>query len=199
MSTGLTAAVLAGGRSRRMGRDKALLTIDGVPLLQRTIATTDSLCVRGLIVSNNPAAHGRFAWPTVPDRFPETGPLGGLATALFHSTTPYVLLLACDMPNLSTPLLRYIIDRQSDAFQAVIPDSPHGLQPLCALYNRSILLQAEAAIRQQRLSMRAFVSQLTACVVSPQDWMPLSEGVDPFLNLNTPEEYRSEQKKAPGV
>ena len=193
----LTVAILAGGRSKRMGSDKALLTIEGIPLLQRVINAAHTLADARIIISNSPTTHSPFLWPLFPDRFPDAGPLGGLATALHHATTSHLLLLACDMPNLTPPLLQYLIDQPRASHGVIIPEDENGLQPLCAVYSRSVLPLAEDTIEQGQLSMQTFVGRIDARVVNREKWDSHSEGHDPFANFNTPEEYSAGHKKAP--
>ena len=193
----LTVAILAGGRSKRMGSDKALLTIEGIPLLQRVINAAHLLADARIIISNSPATHSSFLWPLFPDRFPDAGPLGGLATALHHATTSHLLLLACDMPNLRQPLLQYLVDQPRASHGVIIPEDEKGLQPLCAVYSRSVLPLAEGAIEQGRLSIRTFIGKINACILDKEKWAAHSGSHDPFANYNTPEEYRAGHKRAP--
>ncbi|MGB1893554.1 MAG: molybdenum cofactor guanylyltransferase [Candidatus Latescibacterota bacterium] len=192
----LTVGILAGGRSRRMGCDKALLSVDGIPLLQRVINAAHTLTDNCIIISNSPSTHASFLWPLFPDRFPNAGPLGGLATALHHTTTSHLLLLACDMPNLTPALLQCLIDRIHPSHGVIVPEDGDRLQPLCAIYSRSILPLAESAIGQGRLSMQTFVRSIDARIVQKEEWAPTSEENDPFANLNTPEEYGAGHRKA---
>jgi len=193
----LTVAILAGGRSKRMGSDKALLTIGGIPLLQRVINAAHTLADARIIISNNPTTHSPFLWSLFPDRFPDAGPLGGLATALHHTTTSHLLLLACDMPNLTPPLLQYVVDQPRASHGVIIPEDEKGLQPLCAVYSRSVLPLAEDAIKQGQLSMQKFVGRVNARVVNKEKWATHAGIRNPFTNFNTPEDYRAGRKKAP--
>ena len=193
----LTVAILAGGRSKRMGSDKALLTIEGIPLLQRVINAAHTLADARIIISNNPTTHSPFLWSLFPDRFPDAGPLGGLATALHHATTSHLLLLACDMPNLTPPLLQYVVSQPRASHGVVIPEDEKGLQPLCAVYSRSVLPLAEDAIKQGQLSMQKFVGRINARVVNKEKWATHAGTRNPFINFNTPEDYRAGHKKAP--
>ena len=193
----LTVAILAGGRSKRMGSDKALLTIEGIPLLQRVINAAHTLADARIIISNNPTTHSPFLWPLFPDRFPDAGPLGGLATALHHATTSHLLLLACDMPNLTPPLLQYVVSQPRASHGVIIPEDEKGLQPLCAVYSRSVLPLAEDAIKQGQFSMQKFVGRINARVVNKEKWAIHARTRNPFTNFNTPEEYRAGRKKAP--
>ena len=196
MAAALTVAILAGGRSRRMGCDKALLPVGGVPMLQRVIDAAQSLSNQRILVSNHSERHASFGWPLLADAFPDAGPLGGLATALRHATTSHLLLLACDMPFLTPGLLHHLIE-QAGSHQAVVPDSDDGLQPLCAVYTCSIAPLVEASIAAGQLGVRKFVAQLDTHIIPPCEWQLFAGETHPFANLNTPEEYHQENEKSP--
>lgn len=192
MHSALTVVVLAGGRSRRMGRDKALLPVDKTPLLQRVIDVAAPLSAHRLLITNTPASHALFSWPHVADIYPDKGPLGGLYTALSYAETDYLLLLACDLPYLNGAFLRFLC-QQIDEHQAVVPDSTDGLQPLCALYSRGILENVRLAIEQNRLGMRRLLAELNIRTLSAAESQPYDPDGRLFTNLNTPEDYQSTQ------
>ena len=183
-------AVLAGGQSRRMGRDKALLPLGDQPLIERVLDTARPLAYPGLIVGD-PAAYGHLGWPVLPDCRPGRGPLGGLYTALGTTAAP-VLLLACDLPFLTPAFLRYLVDRRGP-HQAVVPHTAAGLQPLCALYEPSCMAAVEAAVQADQLGMRRLLSNLSLDLVREKDWRPHDERGLLFANLNAPAEYQRAQ------
>jgi molybdopterin-guanine dinucleotide biosynthesis protein A len=189
----LTVVVLAGGHSRRMGRDKALLPLGASSLLQRVMDVAAPLSDQRLLVTNSPASHAAFAWPQKADIAPDKGPLGGLYTALTHSKTDHLLLLACDLPYLSTPFLRFLYQQIDDEHQAFVPDSPAGLQPLCAIYNRSILASVGQAIDLNQLGMRRLLATLNIRAITAAQWQPYDPEDRLFTNLNTPEDYQRTQ------
>ena len=123
----LAVAILAGGQSQRMGRDKALLPIGQQTLVQRVIDAADPLGDEHLLISNNPSSHGELGWPLQTDEQAGLGPIGGLFTALLHTQSETLLLLACDLPHLNTPFLRFLTQHHFDAHGAIVPDSPDGL------------------------------------------------------------------------
>ena len=180
-------AVLAGGQSRRMGRDKALLPLGGQLLIERVLAAARPLAYPGLIVGD-PAAYGHLGWPVLPDCRPGCGPLGGLYTALGTTAAP-VLLLACDLPFLTPAFLRYLVDRRGP-HQAVVPHTAAGLQPLCALYEPSCMAAVKAAMQADQLGMRRLLSNLSLDLVREKDWRPYDEHGLLFANLNAPAEYQ---------
>ena len=183
-------AVLAGGQSRRMGRDKALMQLGDQTLIERVLAAAYPLGYPRVIIGD-PVAYGQLGLPVHPDRRPKLGPLGGLYTALSATTAP-VLLLACDLPFLTPAFLRYLVSRRG-SHQAVVPHTATGLQPLCALYEPSCLAAVETAIQADQLSMRDLLSNLNLDLVKEKDWRPYDERGLLFANLNAPEEYERAQ------
>lgn len=193
MNEALTVVVLAGGHSRRMGRDKALLPLGASSLLQRVMDVAAPLSDQRLLVTNSPTSHAAFAWPQKADIAPDKGPLGGLFTALTHAKTDHLLLLACDLPYLNTPFLRFLYQQIDDEHQAFVPDSREGLQPLCAIYSRSILASVGQAIDLNLLGMRRLLATLNIRAIPAVQWQPYDPEDRLFTNLNTPEDYQRMQ------
>ena len=183
-------AVLAGGQSRRMGRDKALLPLGDQTLIERVLAAARPLAYPGLIIGD-PAAYSHLGWPVLPDDHPGRGPLGGLYTALSTIAAP-VLLLACDLPFLTSAFLRYLVSRRGP-HQAVVPHTAAGLQPLCALYEPSCMAAVEAAMQADQLGMRRLLSKLSLDLLREKDWRPYDQRGLLFANLNAPSEYQRAQ------
>ena len=174
--------VLAGGRSSRMGRDKALLRHLGIPLVVRAAAAVRS-AAGSVTILGDPAFYGRFGWPVLPDEQPDLGPIGGLSTALEHTKAEWNLLVACDMPELSAELLRELIRRTHRCRRlCVAPLTQTGFEPLCAVYRRTALPVVRKAIADGRLKMRDLLPLLDTAPVA---------GLDPawFRNVNTPAEW----------
>jgi molybdopterin-guanine dinucleotide biosynthesis protein A len=154
----ISAYVLAGGRSSRMGTDKALLQLGGKPLIAHAVAKVRSLCADVTILSSNTAL-ASYA-PLLADTHPNCGPIGGLEAALLHSPHAWNLFLSVDMPFVPTDLLRtwlsYSLYRQ-DAARIHLLRTKDGPQPGLCLVHRDILpsLTASIARREYKL-LRAF-------------------------------------------
>src|SRR4051812_45370219 len=129
--------VLAGGRSSRMGRDKALLPFRGGGLAE-SIARSVRLAAGSAVVVGRAELAG---YPAIPDIYPGEGPLGGILTALRHSRAYWNLIVACDMPELTPAFLAELLDAADNAdADALLPAGPSGrLEPLCAVYHRRAL------------------------------------------------------------
>lgn len=200
--------VLAGGRSRRMGRPKALLPVppDGQPLLGRICSALAPYCAGGVTVvlaADTGAAEARAlelaaaGSPAQPprqsavrfarDRFPGAGPLAGIEAglAVLPADESWAFVLACDMPSLSPSLLARLADR-AFAPRAMPPEAVlcPG-EPFHALYRRTAAQAAGQALRDGRWKLREWIAGLDAEFVQPR--APETEG---FLNLNTPDDYR---------
>lgn len=177
----ITIAILAGGASRRMGRDKALLPVEGEPLLLRIARAAQGTGAPVTVVGRDrpdewPEPDVRF----VGDDVKGIGPLGGLATALRSSGTG-VILLACDMPMLTTGAIAWLIDHVDDASRGVVVRNGDRLEPLFAFYPLILLDEIGAMIRDGRHRLRDLVSSFTI-IDAPDALRPA------LANINTPDD-----------
>lgn len=154
--------VLAGGRSTRMGTDKALLARDGRTLLERVAAQVEQAAGNVTIVAD-PQRYGHFGWPVIADRIPGRGPLGGIVTALEASRREWNLVVACDMPGLDHEFLAGLIAQACElgpGIQCLAPAGPGGPEPLCAVYRLDALIVLRNALEGNILKMRKVLDLL---------------------------------------
>jgi molybdenum cofactor guanylyltransferase len=174
--------VLAGGASKRMGRDKALLPYAGTTLVEH-VAKTVRDAAGSVTLIGDPSKLGALGMPVIPDQVPSCGPVSGIYTALRVTQTDWNLVLACDMPSVTSAILRELLRRaETSATHCVAASGSEGLaEPLCALYHRRCLPALEQAIRDKRFKMRHLVDEIgvTLAPVSPLA----------LANLNTPAEW----------
>ena len=203
--------ILAGGQSRRMGQDKALLPLAGRPLLRRVVDVLAPLCDRLILVANDPERYAAFGLYTVPDAFAGAGSLGGLYSGLSASAAGAVIAVACDMPFLNAALLGYLLE-QSEGVDAVVPDLSTGaisagdkprakqleLHPLHAVYRRSCLAPIEAQLGADDLRMMGFFAQVRVRYVQRAEVLRFDPHCRSLLNLNTPEEWAEAEAIAAG-
>jgi molybdenum cofactor guanylyltransferase len=186
-SEGITGFVLAGGRSRRMGRDKVNLPWRDGTLLSHAVDTLAEVAAKVLIVSPFEAPHSPAQ--VIADQFNDLGPLAGIHTALSATATDWNLMLAVDLPLVSASLLRFITDACRHAQeQVVIPQVQGTLQTLCAAYHRSLLPRCETALRAGELSILDFLAGRSLCVIEEAELAARGFSPDMFLNVNTPED-----------
>src|SRR5262249_62408385 len=184
-----SAAILAGGRARRFGgRDKSALVVDGRPILHRQIAelsmlTPDILIVGGTVRSPVPGPARLIA-----DQWPGRGPLAGLHAALREAQGDATIVIACDMPYVSAPLLAYLLALTHDA-DAVVPRTERGYHPLCAAYTPACLAPAEARLASGRLKMIDLFEDVRLRVVTAREIHEFGDHNRLLANVNSPVEY----------
>ena len=186
----LTIAIQAGGESRRMGRDKALLSFLGQPLIQRIVTRLSPLATELIVTTNQPEAYSFLKVPLFQDERPGRGALGGLFTALQHAKQPLVAVVACDMPFASPALLAFQARLiQDEAVDIVIPCMPDGYEPLHAVYRRETCLQAvEWALDNDQWKLISWFPRVRVRALSPQECQLHDRLGLAFANVNTPQE-----------
>ena len=189
-SPDVSAFILAGGKSTRMGTDKAFVTLNGRTLLARLLEVVRSVTTDVRIVGDA-AKFAAFA-PVVEDVFPACGPLGGIHAALRASTSELNLILAVDVPFVSFALLQFLMAhaRNSDA-SVTVPRINQGWQPLCAVYRQEFADAAERALRAGRYRIDALFDQLQVQVVAEEALEAAGFSSNIFRNLNTKEDLEA--------
>ena len=178
--------ILAGGKSRRFGSNKALFKIAGRTVIEIVVAAIPP----GhpiFIVTHSPGEYAHLGLPTLPDNYPNAGPLAGIQAGLSHSPFDWNFFLACDFPCLRAAVIEEIgaaffnQDKADGGAQVILPETAEGLQPLCALWSKSTLPVVEAALNGEQRSVRAVLAELSLHRV-------LLTEPEALLNLNTPED-----------
>ena len=186
----ITGFIIAGGKSSRMGTEKALLSIHGKTLIDHAIAQAHSICQDILIVGPKEtfSAYGRI----VTDVFKHCGPLGGVHAALGRTQTDLNLMIAVDTPFISKAFLVYLAEEAArNQALVTVPRTRSGLQPLCAIYRKDFLPVAEKALREERLKLDALFHPATTHVIDLEHEEMVQRGFTAglFDNLNTREDY----------
>ena len=183
----LSAFILAGGKSTRMGTEKAFVLLDGRTLLARMLHLARQLTSNVHIIGD-PAKFAPFA-PTIEDIFPGCGPLGGIHAALRSSPTDLNVILAVDVPFVSLALLDYFISRAKCSIADVtLARAAGGFQPLCSVYRRSFADAAEDALRAGHYKIDALFGPTATQVIEKAELE--GSGFSPriFRNLNSPQD-----------
>lgn len=185
-ASAVTGVILAGGRAERLGGiAKGMLARDGRPLVAGIAAALAEVAGERLLVADDPGPYAALGLPTIPDAIHGVGPAGGLLAALEHVTTPWVLVVACDMPGIAAPLLALLRDRE-ERYDVVVPVVGGMPEPLCARWATRIAPAIREELGRGRRKMSGL---LDALVVERLDEKLLRE-VDPALeltgNVNTP-------------
>jgi molybdopterin-guanine dinucleotide biosynthesis protein A len=181
--------VLAGGASSRMGRDKALLAYRETTLIEH-VARAVIDAVGSVVIIGDPDRYGKLGHTVCGDRVSGCGPLGGIFTALSTTENDWNLVVACDMPGISTSALEGLIDPEPESGRnAVMAIGPGGEpEPLCAVYHRCCLAAVDRAIREKRFKMKDLVKELEA------EFRPMEAAV--LANVNTPSEWAEFEEDA---
>jgi molybdenum cofactor guanylyltransferase len=192
----VSAFILAGGKSTRMGTDKAFVDYDGRILLARALELAHSVASDVRIVGGREKFAG-FA-PVVEDVFRGCGPLGGIHAALKSSLTDLNLMLAVDTPFVPFAFLQYLVSQARSAPEAVVvvPRGDGGWQPLCAVYRREFAGAAENALRDGRNRIDRLFDVVRTRVVEQEGLEGAGFSPAIFRNLNTPEELETEKQRA---
>ncbi|WP_334072233.1 MULTISPECIES: molybdenum cofactor guanylyltransferase [Paenibacillus] len=192
----ITAVILAGGQSRRMGRNKALLSVGGVPVIEKLVKELSYVTDTVLIAGGPRETYSYLEAEIVSDTFPGAGPLAGLHAGLKAAGTTWTVFVACDMPFASREAVRWLADRtllaEKEGKEAVIPVIEGREQPLLAAYRRSVLPGLEETLREGRLKLTRWTEGLKADYTDGAA-MASAAGIPaeriPF-NMNRPEDYR---------
>jgi len=190
-SRDVTAFILAGGKSIRMGADKAFIELDGRTLLARALELARSVTPDVRIVGD-PGKFAPYA-PVVEDVFPNCGPLGGIHAALRFSSTELNLILAVDLPFVSCALLHYLMERARNSASAAVTvaHSSGNWQPLCAVYRREFSDAAERSLRAGRYKIDALFEAARTQLITEQELESAGFSQEVFRNLNTPAELEA--------
>jgi len=182
----ITGIILAGGKSQRIGKDKALLTVEGEAFLTRIARTMRSVFNKVFIISNN-GSYRFLDLPVYKDVYEGCGPLAGIHSGLLHSKTPACFVVACDTPFVSKEFIEYIISFEFQA-EAKIASTENKLHPLCGLYSRTCLPIIEESLREGKLRVQDVLARLHTVVIPITSRLPFYRA-DLLLNVNELKDY----------
>ena len=186
----MTGIILSGGKSLRMGENKAFIEIEGVPIIQRIYTLFKELFHEVIIVTNQIELFKKFDSKIYSDLLPDKGALGGLYTGLFFSNFHYSFCVACDMPFLNKSLVQYLIKRIGDE-DVIVPRTKDGLQPLHAIYSKNCLDPIKEIIEQGKFKIIDIYHRVQVNIIEEADFISLDPFRESFINVNTPEELLS--------
>jgi molybdopterin-guanine dinucleotide biosynthesis protein A len=186
--SGVSGVILAGGKSSRMGSNKALLPYRGGRFIEAIYRQLSSLFEEVLVVTNSPEQYAFLGCRMVSDLYHDMGALAGLHAGLTYSRTPHIFAVACDMPYLNDVVIRTLVVRchQSDV---IIPEGENGLEPLHAVYCRSCLPAMETALQSGKRRLISFFPEVQVMVVPGDTIRFVDPDLDSFRNINTPADY----------
>jgi molybdopterin-guanine dinucleotide biosynthesis protein A len=183
----IAGVILAGGKNRRMGQAKAMLKIDGQPIIERVAGILKGITGNIMIISNDLELYHPLGYPVVSDIYPGRGPLGGIYTGLIHSGARYILVAACDMPFLDEAIALALLGRR-EGYDLVVPRIGGYPEPLFAVYGQTCLEPIEENLKGGRLKITDFFAGLKVCYVEEEELAALPRARESFFNVNTPED-----------
>jgi molybdenum cofactor guanylyltransferase len=188
-ATPIAAFILAGGESSRMGSNKALLELGGVPLIVHMARLVESTGTKPIVVGS-PEIYSGLRLRAIRDDWPGAGPLGAIATALRASESQWNLIVACDLPYLTKPWLEHLIHRAKRSHEdVVLPLNHAGAEPLCAMYNRTAESAIWLALDRGIRKVTDGLAGLHVEHIEPREWKAFdSEGLL-FKNMNSAADY----------
>ena len=188
--TDVTGVILAGGESRRMGSNKALLPYRGGRFIEAIHRQLAEIFSEVILVTNSPQQYAFLPCRTVPDLFAGMGVLAGIHSGLYHSSSPAIFAVACDMPYLVEGLVRHLAS-QADPGGVLIPESPGGLEPLHAVYGKGCLAAIEATLLSGQRRIVSFFDRTTVNRMNREQVARFDPAFVSFININTPVDYFS--------
>ena len=184
----VTGVILCGGASRRMGRDKALIELDGRRLIDTAVEALAEVAGRTVLASGSEARYAELGLDRVLDTGPGAGPLRGLLAGLEAAETPWIVALASDMPRVDGGLLRALLETASaGGLEACLARSAKGAEPLCAVYHRRCAAAVRRALERGERKLVSFHGDVAV------GYLDLGERADRARSLNTPAQLEAER------
>ena len=184
---GITGVILAGGKSSRYGRNKALVDVDGLPLIERVIRVMESVFQRLVLITNTPHEYAYLQLPMYEDLIKGLGPIGGILTGLEAISDEAGFFVACDMPFLNKELVRHMIEVRDD-FSAVVPRIGWKIEALHALYSKRGLPAIRKLIASGEYQVIKFFDRIRVRWLEEGEIRTFDPKLRSFLNVNRPEE-----------
>jgi molybdopterin-guanine dinucleotide biosynthesis protein A len=185
----ITGIILVGGKSRRMGRDKALLEIGGKTLFEKVLDAFSENFSKILLVGDRGERFTNYNLPIYADLFPGSA-LGGLYTGLYFSETDYIFVSSCDLPYPSSRVISHICPLVGGC-DAIVPKLAHGHEPLFAAYSKSCLAPIKSMLEAQNYCVYDLYPSIKVKDVTEEELESVVESPYSFINLNTPSEFEA--------
>lgn len=186
---GVSGVILAGGKSRRYGRNKALVHINGIPLIKRVLGVMENLFSSTVVITNTPDTYSFLNLPMFQDRIKGLGPLGGIFTGLNVISEKAGFFVACDMPFLNPDLVRYLATVRQ-GYDVVVPTFSGKFEALHALYTQNCLPEIEEMIHAGVYQTIQLFRSVSVKYVEEQEIRRFDPELKSFSNINKPEELR---------
>ena len=183
----ITGVILVGGKSRRMGKDKAFLKVEGIPFFERILNVLRESFNQIVLVGDREERFSDYGLPVFSDIYPGSS-LGGLYTGLYNAKTEYVFVSSCDLPFPNREIIRYLC-LLKDGYDAVVPSTIYGYEPLFALYSKSCIEPIRMQLNSDECCAYAYYPGISVRYILPKELTTFDLSGRAFMNINTPEEF----------
>lgn len=184
--SGVVPVILAGGKSSRMGQDKAFVRLGNQPMIEVILAKLSPLfCLSPIIIANQPEKYTDLGVQVQADKLPSLGPLSGIHAALHYASAPFIFVVGCDNPLLNAGVIGYMQNQIAD-YDIVVPDYGGYYHPLHAIYKQHCLPVIEAMLRQDNRKLTDLFSKMKVRYIQPGELEAIPDAGKSFVNVNTP-------------
>ncbi|WP_423055270.1 molybdenum cofactor guanylyltransferase [Zhaonella formicivorans] len=188
-----SAIILSGGRSSRMKKNKAFLTVENLTLIETLVQKMHQVFPEVIIVTNDPEAYAFLEASVVTDLIPRNGPLSGIHAGLKAASFDYSFIVACDMPFVDLKLARFLVGL-AQGHDVVVPKVGQHYEPLYAVYGKSCIPYIEKCLEQQIYKIIEFYPEVNVRVVDELTLARYADLKKVFLNVNTPEDLEAAKR-----
>ena len=187
--------ILAGGLNKRMaGQNKALLSVGDRSITSRQIELFQEFFEQVILVTNQPLEFCAWDVLIVSDLLPIRSSLTGIHAGLFHTRPSHAFITACDMPFLKREMIHLLLQELEPQWDAIVPVTREGYQPLCALYSRRCLKPIEEQVTQEEMKISKLFSRVRVKKISEEILRQVDPDLISFFNINTQEDLAVSQK-----
>jgi len=186
----MTGIILAGGKSRRMGENKAFIDLGGVPLFERVYRIFKEIFTEIIVVANDTGFFEGYEARLQKDILLNKGPLGGLYTGLSYSSNYHAFCTACDMPLLNPRLIKYMVEERGE-YDVIVPKTPDGLHPLHAIYSKKCLPPMRQLLDRDDLKIVNFFHRVRVRYIDETEIRKVDPHMRSLINVNTEEEIEA--------
>jgi molybdopterin-guanine dinucleotide biosynthesis protein A len=180
----ITGVILAGGRSRRFGSNKALALYHGKFLIRHVRDCLAAVFSDILLSTNSPGQFSFLNLPMVKDKFQHMGPLAGIHAALQYTGKKWIFVAGCDMPAIAPALVNYLCRAAEEDSEAVIPWLATGPEPLCGLYQKTALAAIEQQLKNKNGRVQELLARLAIQKIIEAELQEVEGGLQAFVNVN---------------
>lgn len=193
----ISVVIQAGGKSKRMGEDKALINFQNMTMIEYILKQIDEIGNEIIIISNQPEKYQKFGRKVFSDILPNHGALGGIFTAIHHSSHPKCLLLACDMPFVNIPFIEHMISFSME-FDIVVPrlENKKFVEPFRAIYSKACLTPIQEAIENGEKRVISFFKNMKTHYIEHSEIIKFDPDLETFFNVNTPKDLKKANRIA---